>query len=364
MFCSHASPHGSGDWAQAVEALASVLRLLDPREAGQETASAVPSTPPSITRLSMLRMEHGKALFHAGRPADGAAAFEAALRADPTNPLLQYEYARGEELLGGHGATLDRVEARMAGAMSLAISRWRREEERLRASRLRALTLEPIDGHGTRTSMVFRNCSAGAVAVESWSQFELLPAVSANGTSRVEGVEGIVQVPVTDEELRDPALLKDHTPTAVARRYVLKAKDILEGLASAPFSSHSYDRQGHGQDGQSLESEPGVVVAWLSDVRLSGNDGLVTDNECRVYVPWLGPVIPWHRNLPPAKFRSEVAETTSTSVDDVRIIPKAMLLVATHGVSLSSALTSTPGPLMHTTGPTHMHTIYAHYWAP
>ena len=61
-----------------------------------------------------------------------------------------------------------------------------------------------------------------------------------------------------------------------------------------------------------------IALAELRDVWVSGNDGVVTDAQCRVYLPSHGHQIPLHLNLPtePLDARREDPSIRVLGADD------------------------------------------------
>ena len=85
--------------------------------------------------------------------------------------------------------------------------------------------------------------------------------------------------------------------------------------------------------------ERSVVLALLEDVWISGNDGVITDDECGVYLPSHGAEIPLHLNLPHAPVAERMRDGSIRRVtDDEIVLSLAQLFAANFYSFLADAL--------------------------
>ena len=176
-----------------------------------------------------------RTLYETGKQGSGAEAFAAALSLAPDSAALHYEVARTDQLFGRG----DAAAAYFASAQRLAYSAWHASMG--------------CDGdvgawHGGPTRWAEAASTSGAV----------LTASTWHPTSSAE----------------------------------------YGRAAPSPYAAHGWPRSARLRWPRLLFADRGVRVAELEEVWISGNDGVVSDATCGVYLPSHGHQVPLHLNLP------------------------------------------------------------------
>ena len=110
----------------------------------------------------------------------------------------------------------------------------------------------------------------------------------------------------------EPVTSARQAGAAVRRRVTLRpGGDVYGRNAPQPFTASAWPPAGVHRWPHLLFVERAVVLSELNDVWISGNDGVVSDAQCDVYLPSHGEQLPLHHNLP--------AEPPSERFSDGRI---------------------------------------------
>ena len=203
-------------------------------------------------------------VLYEGGRPGGAAAFAKALSLAPTSPALHYEVARTDQLFGRG----DAAPAFFLSSQRLAYAAWQRE----------------------------MRCGDS-----SWS---------GGPTRWTQGMGGAVRS---------------------VRAYAAKdgdASGTYGRTAPRPFSTREWPMNARLRWPSLRFAERGIYVAELHDVWVSGNDGVVSDGACQLYLPSHGAQIPLHLNLP--------GETVSERAQDASIRRIGLYGSAGGGTSASS----------------------------
>lgn len=209
-------------------------------------------------RDASLAGEHGKLLFRAGdvgkgQAVLGGAAHAAALVSRPRDKARWlYELARSQELFGmecGARHTSVNVNSNFTAAQRAAAAAWALEHTR-------ALTL------------------------------------AAPGTTHLADRDA--------SGCRDPSLTHGWTAPSPGGSGALRAVEVL-GRHTGQFTYELASNQTalpRCWAPQRYE-EREIVRVTLENVTLAGNDALIVDRACNIYLPHIGVQVPLHRNLPP-----------------------------------------------------------------
>ena len=216
----------------------SLSALSRKHEAASAFERAVKIAPSRSESYSLL----ARALFESGKRREAKQNFIAALALAPSSAALHYEYARSDQLFGPGSAS-----ARyFASAQRLALSDWR-------------------DSMGCGSTGRSHDASSSGGGPTNWT----------NAGAAVQRVR----------------LLSSSNPDNLVNPYYGRR-------APLPFDERAWPRNA-GLRWPSLRfADRPIAISALHDVWISGNDGVVTDDQCNVYLPSHGFQIPLHLNLP------------------------------------------------------------------
>ena len=176
----------------------------------------------------------GRTHYELGQQERGAVAFAAALSLSPSSASLHYEVARTDQLFG-HG---DAAAAYFASAQRLAYADWR--------ERMGCAASQSAEWRGGATRWD-KGAGAAVSSVVAWHP----PSTRAYGRA-----------------------------------------------APLPYAPRTWPHNARLRWPRLQFASRGVFVTELDNVWVSGNDGVVSDSQCGVYLPSHGAQIPLHLNLP------------------------------------------------------------------